>query len=295
MEEERSELLDRVNHLTEEVTLEKRLGIAQLCLLLTVLIFMALTRGSRTDASSLLNGTMHGLHTFRQRSSWSSVDWIKKSRNGRSQTPTPAHFSWESARKSEPKAVMITYPIRNLPSPQSKTPRSATPHTPLRRPTTPRHRDALLSGAGRPTGRLHRSNSHTLPARVSTSAKRFARSAHLHQVQTSARRPPEVDGSGSETHNREDSSTVEFQCSHEKGKWVDGTRSSPILGTVASEGSEPESWIDTEPSSETGDCESDCGIQGQDVGPSVDGLVLGSPFRDPISLNAIVDHSINHS
>ncbi|KAF8525965.1 UNC-like C-terminal-domain-containing protein [Hysterangium stoloniferum] len=292
MEEERSELLHRVNHLTEEVTLEKRLGIAQLCLLLTVLIFMALTRGSRTDASSLLNGTMHG---FRRRSPWSSMDWIKKSRKGRSRTPTPAHFPWESAKKSDSKAVVITSPIRNSTSPQPKTPRSATPHTPLRRPTTPRHRGALPSGAGRPTGRLHRSNSHTLPARMSTSTKRIARSAHLHQVQTSARRLPEIDGGDSETHNREKDGTVGFQRSHEKGKWLDGKRSSSILGAAASEGSEPESWIDTEPGSETGDFEPDCGIQGQDIGTPVNGFVLGSPFREPISLNVTVDHPINHS
>ncbi|KAG1822420.1 UNC-like C-terminal-domain-containing protein [Suillus subaureus] len=46
LEFEHSELLSRVNHLAEEVTLEKRLGIAQLCLLLAVLVFIGLTRGA---------------------------------------------------------------------------------------------------------------------------------------------------------------------------------------------------------------------------------------------------------
>ncbi|KAK2465288.1 hypothetical protein APHAL10511_002642 [Amanita phalloides] len=43
------ELLAVVEYLSDEITLEKRLGIAQLCLLLLVLVFMALTRGSRGE------------------------------------------------------------------------------------------------------------------------------------------------------------------------------------------------------------------------------------------------------
>ncbi|KAF8123274.1 UNC-like C-terminal-domain-containing protein [Boletus edulis] len=46
LELEHGELLSRVNHLTDEVVLEKRLGIAQLCLLLAVLVFIGLTRGA---------------------------------------------------------------------------------------------------------------------------------------------------------------------------------------------------------------------------------------------------------
>ncbi|KAI0715604.1 hypothetical protein C8T65DRAFT_694654 [Cerioporus squamosus] len=49
LEDEQRDLLHRVNYLTDKVVLEKRLGIAQLCLLLTVLVFMALTRGSRGE------------------------------------------------------------------------------------------------------------------------------------------------------------------------------------------------------------------------------------------------------
>ena len=76
--------------------LEKRLGIAQLCLLLTVLVFMTLTRGSRTDAVSLLDGTMHRLHSFGRQSPWPSLDWTET--RGRSPTPTPGHAL--DARKS---------------------------------------------------------------------------------------------------------------------------------------------------------------------------------------------------
>ncbi|OJA10371.1 hypothetical protein AZE42_08711 [Rhizopogon vesiculosus] len=46
LEFEHGELLSRVNYLAEEVIIEKRLGIAQLCLLLAVLVFMGLTRGA---------------------------------------------------------------------------------------------------------------------------------------------------------------------------------------------------------------------------------------------------------
>ena len=102
MEEERWELLNKVNHLADEVRLhgdgghlivsclksqvilEKRLGIAQLCLLLTVLVFMALTRGSRADAISFLDGTMHRFNGF----SLPQRRWTS-----RSPTPTPAGVS----------------------------------------------------------------------------------------------------------------------------------------------------------------------------------------------------------
>jgi len=49
LETERTALLTQVHHLSDEVLLEKRLGIAQLCLLLVVLVFMAFTRGTRTE------------------------------------------------------------------------------------------------------------------------------------------------------------------------------------------------------------------------------------------------------
>ncbi|KAF9240646.1 hypothetical protein BU15DRAFT_61319 [Melanogaster broomeanus] len=45
---EHGELLSRVNYLSDEVVFEKRLGIAQLCLLLAVLVFMGFTRGAPT-------------------------------------------------------------------------------------------------------------------------------------------------------------------------------------------------------------------------------------------------------
>ncbi|TRM62136.1 UNC-like C-terminal-domain-containing protein [Schizophyllum amplum] len=43
------DLISKVNYLSDEVILEKRLSIAQLCLLLAVLVFLAVTRGSNVD------------------------------------------------------------------------------------------------------------------------------------------------------------------------------------------------------------------------------------------------------
>ncbi|PPQ86428.1 hypothetical protein CVT26_011429, partial [Gymnopilus dilepis] len=52
LEMEYGELISRIEYLSEEITLEKRLGVAQLLLLLAVLIFMGLTRGSRAETPS---------------------------------------------------------------------------------------------------------------------------------------------------------------------------------------------------------------------------------------------------
>ena len=49
--------MDTVSYHLPQVILEKRLGIAQLCLLLTVLVFMALTRGSRSEPLQGLRDT----------------------------------------------------------------------------------------------------------------------------------------------------------------------------------------------------------------------------------------------
>ncbi|KXN82830.1 hypothetical protein AN958_02104, partial [Leucoagaricus sp. SymC.cos] len=44
---EHAQLLQRIDYLSDEIIMEKRLGIAQLCLLLAVLVFISLTRGSQ--------------------------------------------------------------------------------------------------------------------------------------------------------------------------------------------------------------------------------------------------------
>ncbi|KAI5117994.1 hypothetical protein M0805_004491 [Coniferiporia weirii] len=99
LEREHGELLARVNYLADEVVLEKRLGIAQLCLLLTVLVFMALTRGSRGEplivpfVGAGSGGRRDSLREWGRRhlGGFSSGEWAAKLRN-RSATPTPKGF-----------------------------------------------------------------------------------------------------------------------------------------------------------------------------------------------------------
>lgn len=49
MDSKYGRLVSQVDHLAHEVLMEKRLGVAQLLLLVTVLVFMGLTRGSRGE------------------------------------------------------------------------------------------------------------------------------------------------------------------------------------------------------------------------------------------------------
>lgn len=98
LEEEHGELLRRVAYLADEVSpltllphyldnlrrerqvmLEKRLGIAQLCLMLAVLAFMALTRGSRGDAPTVRGPTTSTMRVWRRNLSLSG-DWVSRLR-----------------------------------------------------------------------------------------------------------------------------------------------------------------------------------------------------------------------
>ncbi|PPQ63591.1 hypothetical protein CVT24_004451 [Panaeolus cyanescens] len=82
------DLASRVEKLSEEILLEKRLGFAQLCILLAVLVFMGLTRGSRAETvierpPVVLNGAVRD---------WSrhlslSGDWKNKLRGTNIRTP----------------------------------------------------------------------------------------------------------------------------------------------------------------------------------------------------------------
>lgn len=79
-ETEYNELVARVEYLSDEIVHEKRLGIAQLCLLLAVIVFMGLTRGSRGESFE------HGPLRFNRSSmrEWSrrhlsfSGDWVNR-------------------------------------------------------------------------------------------------------------------------------------------------------------------------------------------------------------------------
>ncbi|KAF8589465.1 hypothetical protein K439DRAFT_1628693 [Ramaria rubella] len=265
MEDERRELLNQVNHLTDEVVLEKRLGIAQLCLLLTVLVFMALTRGSRTDAISLLDGTMHRLNSFSRRS-WSSADWTQRRWASRSPTPTSGGSAIaKKEAKREARSVTVsplrreTVPPFSVPLPTTPPMRSQTPRSHLRRPTGPRYQDiGRLGGSERPTGRLRRSNSHTTPASTVLSARRFARSAHLHEI--SLRRRTTTNGSDSDTQSGEEIGVPGPNLRPTAGpSTIHGFSGHSVSAPKrpVSEEHETDTWIDTEgePSNDLDDME----------------------------------------
>lgn len=133
----------------------------------------------------------------------------------------------------------------------------------FRRPSTSRHHDnSRLVGAERPIGRLRRSNLHMTAANVPLSTKRFARSAHIHEVQLSV----QSQGNGNENEN-ENENEAEAQ---DKGEPTRGNRprsqgkrstSNPPANALAnalptracgSAESEAESWVDTEAGSDPG-------------------------------------------
>ncbi|KAL0947650.1 hypothetical protein HGRIS_013737 [Hohenbuehelia grisea] len=84
------ELLHRVNYLADEVVLEKRLGIAQLCLLIAVLVFMGLTRGSRAGELVIQPMLSHNSASRGSIREWSrrqlnlSGDWVSRLGRNRS-------------------------------------------------------------------------------------------------------------------------------------------------------------------------------------------------------------------
>ncbi|EIW81499.1 hypothetical protein CONPUDRAFT_165623 [Coniophora puteana RWD-64-598 SS2] len=87
LEMDHGELLERVNYLADEIVLEKRLGLAQLCLLLAVLVFMGLTRGSRTmDAADYRRILRHQANTPSRSSSVREWGRRKLSLSGLSHT-----------------------------------------------------------------------------------------------------------------------------------------------------------------------------------------------------------------
>ncbi|KAF8073550.1 UNC-like C-terminal-domain-containing protein [Lyophyllum atratum] len=210
------ELMARVEYLSDEIVLEKRLGIAQLCLLLAVLVFMGLTRGSRGDQQPVqLNRSMR---EWGKRHLSFSGEWTSRfTRRGRSGSdgrdvlkphpqaarPLPVNLdhdnvkvafpSTERAQEKMPlKAMSINTRsissdarVQPWPNPRSRTPSmrsGARQHQHVPRPPstpTPSHRP-----------RLQRSNSQGLgagsgpvvPGSTHKSARKWARTAHLHEV-----------------------------------------------------------------------------------------------------------------
>ncbi|KAJ7626580.1 UNC-like C-terminal-domain-containing protein, partial [Mycena polygramma] len=96
------ELMRRIEYLSDEIVLEKRLGIAQLLLLLAVLVFMSLTRGSRGEAVMPMVPSMSrsALRAWGRRnlslkslsgSGSGDWDWVRRLKSrSRSRSPAPA-------------------------------------------------------------------------------------------------------------------------------------------------------------------------------------------------------------
>lgn len=247
LEREHGELERRFSHLADEVVLEKRLGIAQLCLLLTVLVFMALTRGSRGETLISSNSRRDSLREWGRRhlSSLSGREWTRFGGRTRSPTPTPKNPNVKNLRPT----IVVRGDGERVPFPdashsrrvdEDRTPQRRTPVQSLSSPSKPRlpthirspvprhlvaHRPGTpssisyhghsprspslaspfgvnngsasgLNSLGRP--RLRRSSSQNSPAGAAAvglgvvqsfsvgpsplSAKKWAKSAHLHEI-----------------------------------------------------------------------------------------------------------------
>ncbi|KAI0345559.1 hypothetical protein BDW22DRAFT_886662 [Trametopsis cervina] len=205
------ELLQRVNHLTDEVILEKRLGIAQLCLLLAVLVFMALTRGSRHE---LIRGTGSEDGGIRSRTSslrgWGrrtlsiSGDWVNRfTSRSRSDSPVKAEIS-QSVQASDgfPRSKRV-HPVtggRKLAIVvRPRTPTAARSNSRLNSPAYAPSTPTRVSQSTAPLPRtgprppIQRSHSSAISQSFSMgmmppgpkSAKHWARTAHLHEVKSS--------------------------------------------------------------------------------------------------------------
>ncbi|CCM03729.1 uncharacterized protein FIBRA_05875 [Fibroporia radiculosa] len=210
LENEHRELLAKVGHLTDEVLLEKRLGIAQLCLLLAVLVFLALTRGSRGEHYRVpALGRPLTMRDWGRRTLSLSGDWVNRFR---SRSPSTQSITSRTARPLKSTTTeKVEFPSHevqtDVESPRYKRPHASPSNRKLGvRPRTPSshrlpasrhfilHNRPVHHGAmhstpiALPRPVMQRSSSGGMglgygsPAAVQKSAKHWARSAHLHEV-----------------------------------------------------------------------------------------------------------------
>ncbi|KAG1844651.1 UNC-like C-terminal-domain-containing protein [Suillus subalutaceus] len=207
LEFEHSELLSRVNHLAEEVTLEKRLGIAQLCLLLANPLNSS-PRSARewgrrnwSFVSSNAERSSNNL-LFRSRSPPEiSVDKRSETIKDRSSGPDsrvdfPSH---RTQRSSDHDHIPRRPPHFTTLADKRSTPRGSTAtkrpgplfaNFALRTPTRriPNSISTEISTLPR-AAHMVRTNSHSSTGLiVPKSTKRLARTAHLHEVKSSLSR-----------------------------------------------------------------------------------------------------------
>ncbi|KZV67221.1 hypothetical protein PENSPDRAFT_60759 [Peniophora sp. CONT] len=210
LEAEQRALALQAAALAHDVALEKYLGVAQLCLLLAVLVFLSLTRGAGESPAAV---RAWGKRNLSLRS-----DWVQRLRS-RSLTPAPEQDSgsgsgsvpFPSSQSQRPKVIVSPVPQRpKLPrielddTPLPSYRRSTRTGTPVRRhphahiartPVTPTGsaRPGLARSASHSSTGLARSTSHSSASGgglmhpptigpMPRSVKKWARSAHLHEV-----------------------------------------------------------------------------------------------------------------
>ncbi|KAF8320407.1 hypothetical protein DL93DRAFT_1838288 [Clavulina sp. PMI_390] len=115
MESERIAMLARLDNLSQEVIMEKRLGLAQLCLLLIVLIFMAFTRSASLGPPLHESGVINQNSAERPRRI--SGLWRFKRTASESDPPksTTDRKSSVSATKPNPLNLTLQTPVPNPP------------------------------------------------------------------------------------------------------------------------------------------------------------------------------------
>ncbi|KAJ3518177.1 hypothetical protein NLJ89_g17 [Agrocybe chaxingu] len=192
-----------------QIIMEKRLGVAQLCLLLAVLVFLGLTRGSRPDnfpshSSVKVDSSVRG---WGRRHFTLSNDWTNRFKS-KAPSENDDKVVFPSSSRLRPKEhletiLLNTAPISNesghsrsrtISNPHSRAPslrstpatrrtQYAIPHRPIT-PTRSAFRPTPLQRSSSQGGALAMPQSTSWGAAVHApkSAKKWARSAHLHEV-----------------------------------------------------------------------------------------------------------------
>ncbi|TFK27675.1 hypothetical protein FA15DRAFT_701676 [Coprinopsis marcescibilis] len=227
------QLVSRVEHLSDEILLEKRLGFTQLCLMLAVLVFMGLTRGSRREP--IVVSVPRSMREWSKRHLSFSGDWTsrfrRKSLSHARLGPVPANAKRRSPIKRtsySSDGVKVEFPkggeeewrnrplqpisvniaptsarVKKLSGSRSRTPSlrntpggKRMPHSAaLPRQPPPGTPTQTRASHLRPQ-MLQRSSSQGAqlwPAHTSKSAKKWARTAHLHPVKSPAHPHREYD------------------------------------------------------------------------------------------------------
>lgn len=250
--------------------MEKRLGIAQLCIMVAVLVFMALTRGSRGESVDHLI-----LPRLPRRNGTTSLsgEWIHRLRTGSNPTlstqplgggivrrsgeiaiaftvysspllPYAATLNDEKAEASSKVTLMLDRPERTQHRSQNstqtapnslrkaggraRTPQTRTPKV-VRVSTTP----SLRPGLARVNSQSHGNNwmSSSVIAPVPKSVKRWARTAHVHEIKRKNVDSGVSSQSEAEIGTPSDSSSRVGWSNKGKRKETDGTmNASFILG-----------------------------------------------------------------